>query len=160
MYRILEEAGETRERRDQLTHPAYQKPELLATAPNQLWSWDITKLKGPRKWSYFYLYVMLDVFKMIETVAPTDATHRIETLASMFWMFSRVKKFCCVSEKKTNRPISSASTTAPTIATRIRIDVTSKGNAYSVNSRRPIAHLVGEHSDAGTALRPLSAAIS
>ena len=46
MYRILDEAGETRERRDQLTHPAYQKPELLATGPNQLWSWDITKLKG------------------------------------------------------------------------------------------------------------------
>jgi putative transposase len=49
MYRILEESGATRERRDQLTHPQYQKPELLATAPNQLWSWDITKLRGPAK---------------------------------------------------------------------------------------------------------------
>ena len=54
--------GESRERRDQLTHPPYQKPELLATAPNQLWSWDITKLRGPAKWTYFYLYVILDVF--------------------------------------------------------------------------------------------------
>ena len=54
--------GESRERRDQLVHPAYQKPELLATAPNQLWSWDITKLLGPAKWTYFYLYVILDVF--------------------------------------------------------------------------------------------------
>ena len=62
MYRVLEEDGATRERRDQLTHPAYQKPELLATAPNQLWSWDITKLRGPVKWTYFYLYVILDVF--------------------------------------------------------------------------------------------------
>ena len=62
IYRILEEEGETRERRDQLTHPAYQKPELLATAPNHLWSWDITKLKGHAKWTYFYLYVILDVF--------------------------------------------------------------------------------------------------
>ena len=62
MYRILEEDGATRERRDHLTHPAYQKPELLATAPNQLWSWDITKLRGPAKWTYFYLYVILDVF--------------------------------------------------------------------------------------------------
>src|SRR5580658_10564331 len=62
MYRILEQAGESRERRDQLVHPAYHKPELLATAPNQLWSWDITKLRGPAKWSYFYLYVILDVF--------------------------------------------------------------------------------------------------
>jgi putative transposase len=62
MYRLLEEDGATRERRDQLTHPEYQKPELLASAPNQLWSWDITKLRGPAKWTYFYLYVILDVF--------------------------------------------------------------------------------------------------
>jgi len=62
MYRILEENGPTRDRRDQLVHPQYQKPELLATAPNQLWSWDITKLCGPAKWTYFYLYVILDVF--------------------------------------------------------------------------------------------------
>ena len=62
MYRILESEGETRERRDQLVHPAYTKPELLATGPNQLWSWDITKLLGPAKWTYFYLYVILDVF--------------------------------------------------------------------------------------------------
>src|SRR5258705_10288503 len=62
MYRLLERRGESRERRDQLTHPAYQKPELLATAPNQLWSWDITKLLGPAKWTYFYLYVIMDVF--------------------------------------------------------------------------------------------------
>jgi Integrase core domain len=62
MYRILESEGEARERRDQRVHPAYTKPELLATGPNQLWSWDITKLLGPAKWTYFYLYVILDVF--------------------------------------------------------------------------------------------------
>ena len=62
MYRILAEHGETRQRRDQRIHPVYQKPELLATAANQLWSWDITKLLGPVKWTYFYLYVILDVF--------------------------------------------------------------------------------------------------
>jgi putative transposase len=62
MYRILAEHAEIRERRNQLRHPAYQKPELLATRPNQLWSWDITKLRGPAKWTYFYLYVILDVF--------------------------------------------------------------------------------------------------
>jgi putative transposase len=62
MYRILAEAGEVRERRDQLRHPSYQKPELLATGPNQVWSWDITKLLGPVKWTYFYLYVLLDIF--------------------------------------------------------------------------------------------------
>jgi len=62
LYRILTGEGEARERRDQLTHPPYQKPQLLATGPNQLWSWDITKLLGPAKWTYFYLYVILDVF--------------------------------------------------------------------------------------------------
>lgn len=67
MYRLLEQQGESRERRDQLVHPPYQKPELLATAPNQLWSWDITKLLGPAKWTYFYLYVILDVFSRYVT---------------------------------------------------------------------------------------------
>ena len=62
MYRILAENGEIRERRDQLRHPNYAKPELLATAPNQVWSWDITKLLGPVKWTYYYLYVLLDIF--------------------------------------------------------------------------------------------------
>ena len=61
-YRILGAQGETRERRDQLTHPAYAKPELLAQQPNEVWSWDITKLLGPAKWTYYYLYVILDVF--------------------------------------------------------------------------------------------------
>ena len=63
MYRILAaHHGGVRERRDQLTHPAYAKPELLAERPNELWSWDVSKLKGPAKWTYFYLYVILDVF--------------------------------------------------------------------------------------------------
>jgi len=63
MYRLLQARhGGVRERRDQLTHPAYAKPELLAERPNELWSWDITKLLGPAKWTYFYLFVILDVF--------------------------------------------------------------------------------------------------
>ncbi len=62
MYRLLRAEGEGRERRAQLCHPPYHKPELLATAPNQVWSWDITKLLGPAKWTYFYLYVILDIF--------------------------------------------------------------------------------------------------
>jgi putative transposase len=76
MYRLLEKDGATRERRDHLTHPQYQKPELLATAPNQLWSWDITKLRGPAKWTYFYLYVILDVFSRYVVgwmVAPRES---------------------------------------------------------------------------------------
>ena len=62
MYRILGQHDEVRERRQQPRHPVYQKPELLAERPNQVWSWDITRLMGPRKWSYFYLYVILDIF--------------------------------------------------------------------------------------------------
>jgi putative transposase len=62
MYRILNERQLVCERRNQLRHPTYTKPELLATAPNQLWSWDITKLRGLAKWTYYYLYAILDVY--------------------------------------------------------------------------------------------------
>jgi putative transposase len=62
MYRLLAADGPVRERRDQLAHPAHAKPELLASSPNEVWTWDITKLKGPAKWTYFYLYVILDVY--------------------------------------------------------------------------------------------------
>lgn len=76
MYRILEENTEVRERRNQLRHPDYKKPELLATGPNQVWSWDITKLLGPVKWSYFHLYVILDIFSRYVVgwmVAPCES---------------------------------------------------------------------------------------
>jgi putative transposase len=62
MYRLLAASGEARERRNQLTHPPYEKPELLATRPNEVWSWDISKLKGPAKWTSYHLYAILDVF--------------------------------------------------------------------------------------------------
>ena len=62
MYRVLDQSQEVRERREQLRHPHHAAPELLATRPNELWSWDITKLLGPTKWTYYYLYVLLDVF--------------------------------------------------------------------------------------------------
>jgi putative transposase len=62
MYRLLAQQNEIRDRRPVASHPVYAKPELLATAPNQVWSWDITKLKGPVTWTYFYLYVILDIF--------------------------------------------------------------------------------------------------
>jgi putative transposase len=67
MYRLLAAEGESRPRRDQLVHPTYSKPELLATAPNQVWSWDITKLLGPATWTYYYLYVILDIFSRYVT---------------------------------------------------------------------------------------------
>lgn len=83
MYRLLAQDGATRERRDQLTHPAYQKPELLATGPNQLWSWDITRLRGPVKWTYYYLYVILDVFSRYVVgwmIAPRESAELAKKL--------------------------------------------------------------------------------
>ena len=62
MYRVLDSREAVQERRAQRSHPEYKKPELMATGPNQVWSWDITRLLGPKKWSYFYLYVILDIF--------------------------------------------------------------------------------------------------
>ena len=94
MYRVLASQGGARERRNQLVHPAYTKPELLAIAPNQVWSWDITKLKGPAKWTCFHLYVILDIFSRLvvgwliaerecadlaeQLIADTVARHDIE----------------------------------------------------------------------------------
>ncbi len=82
MYRILRENDEVRERRNVLRHPQYKKPELLATGPNQVWSWDITKLKGPAKWTSYYLYVMIDIFSRNVVgwmVAPSENAELAET---------------------------------------------------------------------------------
>ena len=62
MYRVLAANGEVKERRNQRKHPSYARPELLAKAPNQVWSWDVTKLKGAAKGQYFSLYVIIDIF--------------------------------------------------------------------------------------------------
>jgi putative transposase len=80
MYRILAEQAQVRERRNQLRHPAYAKPELMATAPNQVWSWDITKLRGPWKGVYYYLYVILDIFSRY-VVGWMMAEREVATLA-------------------------------------------------------------------------------
>ena len=82
-YRLLRASGETRRRRDELTHPAYAKPELLASGPRELWSWDITKLKGPAKWVCFHLYVILDVFSRYVVgwmIAPQESAELAHTL--------------------------------------------------------------------------------
>ena len=82
-YRLLRRAGESRDRRVQATHPAAVKPELVATGPNQVFSWDITKLHGPAKWSYFYLYVILDIYSRYVVgwmVASRESAALAETL--------------------------------------------------------------------------------
>jgi putative transposase len=83
MYRLLRELGETGERRRQATHPAKVKPELVADAPNQVWSWDITKLKGPAKWVYYHLYVAIDIYSRYVTawmVAPRESDKLAEAM--------------------------------------------------------------------------------
>jgi putative transposase len=83
MHRILAENGGLKERRNQLRHPQYKKPELLATGPNQVWSWDITKLLGPVKWTYFHLYVILDIFSRYVVgwmVAPRETAELAKRL--------------------------------------------------------------------------------
>ncbi len=83
MHRILAENGELKQRRNQLRHPQYKKPELLATGPNQVWSWDITKLLGPAKWTYFHLYVILDIFSRYVVgwmVAPRETAELAKRL--------------------------------------------------------------------------------
>ena len=67
MYRVLAENKAVRERRAQRSHPNHPKPEVVARAPNEVWSWDITRLLGPEKWQYFYLYVILDIFSRYVT---------------------------------------------------------------------------------------------
>lgn len=80
IYRILRSNSEVRERRNQARHPVYKKPELIATAPNQVWSWDITKLLGPVKWTYYYLYVIMDIYSRY-TVGWMIAKQETGTLA-------------------------------------------------------------------------------
>lgn len=83
MYRVLQENQEVRERRDQRRHPVYTAPQLLATRPNQLWSWDITKLLGAATWTYYHLYVIMDVFSRYIVgwmVAPRESATLAETL--------------------------------------------------------------------------------
>jgi putative transposase len=95
MYRILDENTEVKERRNQLSHPVYQKPELLATAPNQVWSWDITKLLGPVKWTYFYLYVIMDIFSRYVVgwmIAPAESAALAEKLISETCAKQNIKK--------------------------------------------------------------------
>jgi len=83
MYRILDSAQEVKERRDQVRRPHFVRPELLATQPNQVWSWDITKLMGPAKWTYFYMYVLLDIFSRY-VVGWMVAHHESAALAERF----------------------------------------------------------------------------
>ena len=93
MYRLLREAGQVRERRAQAAHPARKIPELIATGPNQVWSWDITKLAGPQRGVYYHLYVMIDIFSRCAVHFEVHATELgelakgVHSRARLSWAF-------------------------------------------------------------------------
>ena len=94
MYRVLDAAHEIKERRNQVRRPHYAAPELLATRPNEVWSWDITKLMGPAKWTYFYLYVILDIFSRYVVgwmIAPHESAALAEHLISETCLKHRIQ---------------------------------------------------------------------
>ena len=113
MYRLLAAEGETRSRRDQLVHPTYQKPELLASAPNQVWSWDITKLLGPAKWTSFYLYVILDIYSryvvgwMVAHREQAELAERLiaETLATQEILADQLTLHADRGSSMTSKPV-------------------------------------------------------
>ena len=125
MYRILAEHAEVRERRNQLRHPAYHKPELLATGPNQVWSWDITKLRGPSKGVYYYLYVILDIYSRYVVgwlIAEVEAAELAEQL---------IAETCAKQDVQREQLTLHADNGSPMIAKTVAILLTDLGVAKS-----------------------------
>lgn len=112
MYRILQAHQQVRERRNQLTHPAYQKPELLAQRPNEVWTWDITKLRGPVKWTYFYLYVLMDIFSRFVVgwmVARQESAELAKELISQSCQNQKVDPDCLTIHSDRGGPMTAKS---------------------------------------------------
>jgi putative transposase len=119
MYRILAEHNEVRERRRQATHPAHKKPELIAARQNEIWSWDITKLHGPEKWTYYYLYVILDIYSRY----------------AVGWMLARAER-AQLSKRLINDTIAKQGVT--------RDQLTLHSDRGSPMIAKPVAHLLAD----------------
>jgi putative transposase len=147
MYRLLDAAGEIRERRNQLRRPNYARPELLASQPNELWSWDITKLLGPQKWTYYYLYVILDVFSRYIvgwTVAHREsaalAEHLIgETLAKQGILPGELTIHADRGSSMTSKPVALLLSDLGVLKTHSRPHV-SNDNPYSESQFRTLKY--------------------
>jgi transposase InsO family protein len=136
MYRLLAEADEVRERRNQCRRPVYTKPELLATAPNQVWSWDITKLKGPEQWTYFYLYVILASFSRY-VVGWLVAARETAALAKRL-IAESCHKQAIPPQQLTLHADRGSSMTSKTVAQRLAdLDVTRSHSRPSVSDDNP-----------------------
>jgi putative transposase len=136
MYRVLAAHQEVRERRDQLRHPAYAAPELLATRPNELWSWDITKLLGPRKWTYYYLYVILDVFSRY--VVAWLAAHREQAgLAAQLLAETYERQGICPGQLTVHADRGSSMTSKPVALLLADLGVTKTHSRPHVSNDNP-----------------------
>jgi putative transposase len=138
MYRLLATQGEARERRNQLTHPHYQAPELLATAPNQVWSWDITKLRGLVKWTYYYLYVVLDIFSRY-VVGWMVATRETAELARQLLLESCLKQNIALDQLTIHSDRGPAMTSKPVALLLADLGVTRSLNRPHVSNDNPFS---------------------
>jgi putative transposase len=138
MYRVLAANQEVRERRNQLRHPPYAAPELLARRPNELWSWDITKLLGPAKWTYFYLYVMLDVFSRY-VVGWMVAHRESATLAERFIAETRVRQSIDPGQLAIHADRGSAMTSKPVALLLANLGVTKTHARPHVSNDNPFS---------------------
>ena len=138
MYRLLAAQGEARERRNQLTHPHYQAPELLATAPNQVWSWDITKLRGLVKWTYYYLYVVLDIFSRY-VVGWMVATRETAELARQLLLESCLKQNIAWDQLTIHSDRGPAMTSKPVALLLADLGVTRSLNRPHVSNDNPFS---------------------
>lgn len=136
MYRILAAAHEVRERRDQVRHPTYTKPELLATRPRELWSWDITKLKGPAKWTYYYLYVILDVFSRY-AVGWMISERETAELAEVFIAETCAKEGICHDQLTLHADRGSAMTSKSVAQLLVDLGVTKTHSRPHVSNDNP-----------------------
>jgi putative transposase len=135
-YRLLAASGETTERRDQLSHPAYAKPELLATRPNEVWSWDITKLLGPTKWTYYYLYVILDIFSRY-VVGWLVAHQELATLAERLIADTLAKQEIAVGQLTIHADRGSSMTSKPVAFLLADLGVTKTHSRPHVSNDNP-----------------------
>ena len=138
MYRLLAGQDEVRERRNQLTHPHYQAPELLATAPNQVWSWDITKLRGLVKWTYYYLYVVLDIFSRY-VVGWMVATRESAELARQLLLESCLKQGIALGQLIVHSDRGSSMTSKPVALLLADLGVTRSLSRPHVSNDNPFS---------------------
>jgi putative transposase len=137
-YRLLRRAGENRERRRQATHPTSVKPELVATAPNQVWSWDITKLRGPAKWTYCYLYVILDIYSRY-VVGWMVATRESAALAEMLIRQTCTKQHIGRDQLTIHADRGSSMTSKPVAFLLADLDITQSHSRPHVSDDNPFS---------------------